>query len=97
MDCNLVQERIREMCLFVAEAELEIVGTVGCKATGDEGHLRGMAVLPEWQGTAVASSLLESAEAELRRIGCKFVSLDDAPPEGDPLLSAARVRRLGER
>jgi len=39
-----------------------------------------MAVLPEWQGTAVASSLLEAAEAELRSTGCELVTLDTTRP-----------------
>lgn len=39
-----------------------------------------MAVLPEWQGTAVASALLAAAEAELRNAGCKYVTLDTTMP-----------------
>jgi [ribosomal protein S18]-alanine N-acetyltransferase len=80
MDSALVDERIREMCLFVAVADGKIVGTIGCKANSNEGHLRGMAVIPEWQGTQVASALLEAAEAELRRAGCTFVTLDTTRP-----------------
>lgn len=68
------------MCVFVAVSAETIVGTIGCKANLEEGHLRGMAVLPEWQGTKVASSLLQAAEAELRRAGCKFVTLDTTRP-----------------
>ncbi len=80
MDAASVQERIREMCVFVAVSEQKIAGTIGCKANGEEGHLRGMAVLPEWQGTTLASSLLQAAEAELRRSGCKLVKLDTTMP-----------------
>jgi GNAT superfamily N-acetyltransferase len=80
MDAASVQERIRGMCIFVAMSEQKIAGTIGCKANGEEGHLRGMAVLPEWQGTALASSLLQAAEAELRRSGCKLVTLDTTLP-----------------
>lgn len=80
MDSTSLQDRIRDMCLFVAVAERKIVGTIGCKANGDEGHLRGMAVLPEWQGKGVATSLLEAAEAELRRAGCTLVTLDTTKP-----------------
>ncbi len=68
------------MCVFVAVSQDKIVGTVGCKVNGKEGHLRGMAVLPEWQGTSVASSLLEAAEAELRRAGCTLVTLNTTQP-----------------
>jgi GNAT superfamily N-acetyltransferase len=80
LDPTTVQERIREMCIFVAIYAITIVGTIGCKASGEEGHLRGMAVLPEWQGSGVASSLLEAAETELRRAGCQFVTLDTTIP-----------------
>lgn len=80
MDAASVQERIREMSVFVAVSEGRIVGTIGCKANGEEGHLRGMAVLPEWRGTTLASSLLKAAEAELRRSGCRLVTLDTTTP-----------------
>jgi ribosomal protein S18 acetylase RimI-like enzyme len=80
LDSATVQERIRGMCVFVAVSKDMIVGTIGCKANGQEGHLRGMAVLPQWQGTAVASSLLEAAETELRQAGCKLVTLDTTMP-----------------
>lgn len=80
LDSFTLQARIREMCLFVAMSNETIVGTIGCKAAGEEGHLRGMAVLPEWQGTEVASALLEAAETELLTAGCKFVTLDTTRP-----------------
>jgi [ribosomal protein S18]-alanine N-acetyltransferase len=80
MDAASVQERLREMCVFVALSEGRVVGTIGCKANGEEGHLRGMAVLPEWQGRPLALSLLEAAEAELRRGGCTLVTLDTTTP-----------------
>jgi GNAT superfamily N-acetyltransferase len=85
LDAESVQRRIRDMCVFVAVSldptpAGKIVGTIGCKANGEEGHLRGMAVLPVWQGTALASSLLEAAEAELRRAGCKLITLDTTMP-----------------
>jgi hypothetical protein len=47
-----VQERLRHMHIFVAvRSDGNVIGTIGCKGehTG-EGHLRGMAVSPEWQG-----------------------------------------------
>jgi GNAT superfamily N-acetyltransferase len=80
LDPATVEERIREMCVLVAVFGDTIVGTIGCKANGEEGHLRGMAVLPEWHGTSLASSLLEAAEAELRRAGCALVTLDTTMP-----------------
>src|SRR5436309_14987865 len=69
LDANTLERRRREMCLFVAVAEGKIVGTIGCSVSGAEGHLRGMAVLPEWQGTGMASALLQAAEAELLNNG----------------------------
>lgn len=80
MDAATVQERIREMCVLVAVFEGKIIGTIGCKVSGEEGHLRGMAVLSDWQGTAVATSLLEAAETELRQAACKFITLDTTMP-----------------
>ncbi len=80
MDELSVGQRLQEMCVLVAVADANIVGTIGCQARGEEGHLRGMAVLPEWQGTEVASKLLAGAEAELAKAGCKYVSLDTTKP-----------------
>jgi len=81
LDSATVQRRICDMCVFIVVSDDDtIIGTIGCKANGGEGHLRGMAVLPQWQGTSVASSLLEAAEAELRCAGCKFVTLDTTRP-----------------
>jgi GNAT superfamily N-acetyltransferase len=75
-----VRRRLQEMCLFVAISDAEIVGTIGCSANGSEGHLRGMAVLPDWQGTGVALALLQSAEAELKKNGCGYITLDTTAP-----------------
>jgi len=75
-----VLRRMHEMCLLVAVAGGRIIGTIGCQMNAPEGHLRGMAVLPDWQGTGVAASLLGAAEAELRRRGCSVVTLDTTEP-----------------
>lgn len=85
LDSQTVQYRLREMCVFVAVSEDKIVGTIGCsmhktEGDGSQGHLRGMAVLPEWQGTEVASALLQAAEAELMKDGCTCVTLDTTEP-----------------
>jgi GNAT superfamily N-acetyltransferase len=42
--------------------------------------LRGMAVLPDWQGSGVASTLLQAAEAEIRNQRCKRITLDTTEP-----------------
>ena len=81
-----IVRRLHEMLLFVAVCDGKIVGTIGCVVNGLEGHLRGMAVLPDWQGTGVASALLRTAEVELRKNGCGYVTLDTTAP----LVSAVR-------
>lgn len=75
-----IATRLAEMSLFVAVAGKQVVGTIGCKIEGDEGHLRGMAVLGEWQGTSVARELLEAAEQVIREHGCSRVTLDTTAP-----------------
>ena len=80
LDAETVQQRLRQMWLFVAVSEATIVGTIGCSAHGEVGHLRGMAVLPEWQGTSAASLLLQAAESELEKNGCRSVTLDTTSP-----------------
>jgi ribosomal protein S18 acetylase RimI-like enzyme len=80
LNSETIQHRLREMCLFVAISDREVVGTIGCTAKGEEGHLRGMAVSTDWQGTGVASALLQAVEAELRNGQCKCVTLDTTQP-----------------
>lgn len=77
-----VEERLQSMVLFVAVNDTgEVTGTIGCaKVDEREGHLRGMAVLPEWQGSGVATQLLDQAEFELRKLGCRYVTLDTTAP-----------------
>lgn len=50
------------------------------KLAGSEGHLRGMAVVPEWQGRNVAAALLQSAESQLTALGCDRITLDTTAP-----------------
>jgi len=70
------------MCVFVAVNDGgEAVGTIACAVVNaDEGHLRGMAVLPEWQGCGIADELLKAAENELAAKGCSHVTLDTTEP-----------------
>jgi ribosomal protein S18 acetylase RimI-like enzyme len=77
-----VGQRLAQMEVFVAEEPSgEVVGTIACQAVSpEEGHLRGMAVLPNWQGTGVAENLLSSAEFLLSAAGCKWISLDTTEP-----------------
>jgi len=44
------------------------------------GHIRGMAVLPDYQGKGAADQLLHAAEAALRAAGCTRVTLDTTAP-----------------
>jgi phosphoglycolate phosphatase-like HAD superfamily hydrolase/ribosomal protein S18 acetylase RimI-like enzyme len=75
-------ERRAAMTVFVASTEDgAIVGTIACEVRENgEGHIRGMAVRPEWQGCGVAQSLLEAAESELRQRRCSRMSLDTTLP-----------------
>ena len=76
-----LQQRLSTMTVLVAVSAGEgIVGTISF-STGEsgEGHLRGMAVLPAWQGMGAAEALLETAEAELRS-SCKRITLDTTEP-----------------
>jgi GNAT superfamily N-acetyltransferase len=79
---DALQHRLATMCLFVAVSESgEIAGTIACHVVHPEGgHLRGMAVLPSWQGSGIAEKLLNSAESELRAEGCSRISLDTTEP-----------------
>ena len=70
--------RFREMTVLVAEDEAgRIVGTVSYRLiyTG-EGHVRGMGVVPEQQGSGLAGRLLAAAEEGLRGQGCLRVTLN---------------------
>src|SRR5689334_5296127 len=54
-----IHARLSEMTILVATDEAgKIVGTVAGKlVNGEESHLRGMAVLPQWQGHGIAEQL----------------------------------------
>ncbi len=85
LDTILTEEtiiaRLGSMRVFVAVAGDQIVGTIACsKQSADEGHLRGMAVMPEWLGRGIAEKLLRAAEAELARQSCLRITLDTTEP-----------------
>lgn len=79
---ELLLRRIADMALFVAEAPSgEILATVGGSVKNiEEGHLRGMAVLPGCAGTGIAQRLLETVEDELRDRGCRRITLGTTKP-----------------
>ena len=69
-----------QVCVAVTDTN-KVIGTIACSAIDEkEGHLRGMAVLPEWQGSGVAAPLLNIAEATLAGCGCSIISLDTTTP-----------------
>src|SRR5438270_10905555 len=66
--------RLEAMSVFVAvTARNQIIGTIGCapiSGQASEGHIRGMAVHPGWQGQhGVAHSLLDATSGRLRGVG----------------------------
>lgn len=85
---DTVAERLQSMHIFVAmTADAAIVGTIACRPSASgEGHLRGMAVLPEWQGRGLAERLLRAAEEDLSGQKCTYITLDTT----DPLERATR-------
>ena len=77
-----IHTRLGTMTAFVATDESgRVIGTVaGGGVDQSEGHLRGMAVLPEWQGRGVAGQLLRRVEDHLRGMGCSRITLDTTEP-----------------
>ena len=75
-----VQLRIQQMHALVATVAGEVVGTISASSHGEQGHLRGMAVLPEWRSTGTALMLLATIEDWLRIRGCKQITLDTTEP-----------------
>lgn len=61
------QDRLVAMIVFAAVNDSgEVVGTIACNlVSAEEGHLRGMAVLPSLRGSGIAGQLLSHAEEEL--------------------------------
>ena len=80
LDSDTVRRRMAEMSVLVAVSEGQVVGTIAYCVRRNEGHVRGMAVLPRWHGAGVASVLLETAEAELLAHGCVRVTLNSTQP-----------------
>ena len=47
---------------------------------GVRGHLRGMAVLPDWRGSGLAAALMSAVEEALRRKACRRMTLNSVAP-----------------
>lgn len=76
-----VLHRMTHMTIYIAITPGdEIIGTVACAIVDRVGHLRGMAVRPEWQRHAIAQELLRAAEEEMRTAGCSRITLDTTAP-----------------
>lgn len=95
MTPDAFRRRLSEMSVYVATSSSgEVVGTIAYEILqGGKGYLRGMAALPRWHGTGLSVSLLESVEDELRKAGCKTITLDTT----EPLTRTSEVRRLARR
>jgi len=79
--------RMQSMHVLVAVSSGEIIGTVaGGGPHSGKGHLRGMAVLPQYKGSGVSAELLSAIEAWLGMRGCTHVTLDTT----QPLITAMR-------
>ncbi len=89
LDAEALRRRLAAMTVLVAAEHHEVVGTVAYSLEGTEGHLRGMAVRPDRQGSDLAAGLLSRAEADLRARGCTRVTLGTT----EPLLRAVRFYR----
>ena len=87
-----LEQRMASLSLWVAVDEVgDIIGTLGCGVVNQaEAHLRGMAVIPGWQGRGVAEKLLEAVEREFVEKGCSRFTLDTTEP-------LARARRFYEK
>ncbi|MGC1106847.1 MAG: GNAT family N-acetyltransferase [Candidatus Acidiferrales bacterium] len=79
---EMLRKRFIEMTVLVAvDFSGCVIGTIAYKVQENgEGHLRGMAVRPEWHGSEVAKKLLEQSESDLRDLHCKAITLDTTKP-----------------
>jgi GNAT superfamily N-acetyltransferase len=77
-----LEARLATMQIYVAVTEAGVIaGTIACsRVDREEGHLRGMAVHPDWHGRSVAQALLRAAENRLLAAGCTRISLDTTAP-----------------
>ncbi len=82
MTLDTLLQRLTSMTVLVAlDARRNVVGTIGgAVVSSSEGHLRGMAVPPQWHGRGIAQLLLDAIEKHLAGRGCTRISLDTTEP-----------------
>jgi ribosomal protein S18 acetylase RimI-like enzyme len=82
MTPDALLHRLTSMTVLVAVSmHGNVVGTIGgAVVSTSEGHLRGMAVSPQWHGRGIAQRLLEAMEKHLLAKGCTRISLDTTEP-----------------
>lgn len=75
-------ERLGNMSVLIAiDQSGQVVGTVAYQMVDTtEGHIRGMAVRPEWHGHGVAQRLLDQLQSDLRELHCSVLTLDTTRP-----------------
>ncbi|MFX0058599.1 MAG: GNAT family N-acetyltransferase [Candidatus Hodarchaeota archaeon] len=72
-------DRINQMNVYVAvDWNANVIGTIGWeRINNEEGHIRGMAVVPNWQGkNSPAAALLKEVKDDARSKGCSILTLD---------------------
>jgi GNAT superfamily N-acetyltransferase len=83
LDPETLRERLAVMTILVAVDESgTVVGTIGYRLmdAGARGHVRGMAVLPDWKGSGLAAVLMSAVEEALRRKACRRMTLNSVAP-----------------
>ena len=82
LNADALKRRMESMCVLVAVTlSWQVVGTIAYQIVNPgEGHIRGMAVLPQAQGLGVAKQLLDVAESKLRDKECSRITLDTTAP-----------------
>ena len=80
LDEASLADRLQRMHVLVASSAGEIAGTVTASLAEAQGHLRGMAVLPECRGKGLAAALLTAIERWLKDHGCNRVTLNTTLP-----------------
>jgi putative acetyltransferase len=82
LTAETIVKRFQQMTVYVAVEESgEIVGTIACGVvSAEEGHIRGMAVVPGLRGSDVASRLLKRAESYFQERNCNRISLGTTAP-----------------